>query len=83
MNIIRQIQPNGMPLIVDVQADDDGNILRDTVRVYPIIPSDPPRIGENVYTCATPKGKHENQWLSLFSRPNNSHKKPKKDDETS
>ena len=82
MNIIRQIQPNGMPFIVDVQADDDGKIIRNTVRVFPIIPSDPPRIGENVYTYATPKGKHEKQWLSCFPRSNNNHRKPKKDDET-
>lgn len=57
MNIIRQIQPNGAPIIVDAQADDAGNILKDTVRVYPIIPSDPPRIGEGFPLNITNKPK--------------------------
>ena len=81
MNIIRQIQPKGAPIIVDAQVDDEGNILRDTVRVYPIIPSDPPRIGEGFYS-APPKGR-EQEWLLLFQQPSKLRKKPKKDNETS
>lgn len=83
MNIIRQIQPNGAPIIVDVQADDDGKIIRNTVRVFPIIPSDPPHIGEDIYSYnGSPKGKHEQEWLTLFHQPNKLRRKPKKDDET-
>ncbi len=48
MNIIRQIRPKGAPIIVDAQTDDGGNILKDTVRIFPILPTDPPRIGKGL-----------------------------------
>tara|TARA_R100001129_G_C5316245_1_gene246479 strand:+ start:957 stop:1139 length:183 start_codon:yes stop_codon:yes gene_type:complete len=48
MNIIRQIQPKGAPIIIDAQTDDEGNILKETVRIFPILPTDPPLIGEGL-----------------------------------
>ena len=48
MNIIRQIRPKGAPIIIDAQTDDDGNILKETVRIFPILPTDPPLIGEGL-----------------------------------
>ncbi len=73
MNIIRQIQPKGAPFIVDAETDDEGNILKDTVRVYPIIPSDPPRIGECIPLNVVDKTREGASFLFI---------KPKKDNET-
>ena len=73
MNIIRQIQPNGAPIIVDAQTDGEGNILKDTVRVFPIIPSDPPRIGEGFPLNITDKPRKGDTFFFF---------KPKKNDET-
>ncbi len=36
MQIIREILPNGKPIIVDALIDDDGEVMPDTVRVFPV-----------------------------------------------
>ncbi len=36
MQIIREILPNGKPLVIDALIDDDGEVMPDTVRVYPV-----------------------------------------------
>tara|TARA_R100001440_G_scaffold868_1_gene2900 strand:- start:25992 stop:26219 length:228 start_codon:yes stop_codon:yes gene_type:complete len=48
MNIIRQVKPKGAPIIVDALLDDDGNIIKETLKIYPILPTDPPLIGEGL-----------------------------------
>tara|TARA_Y100000004_G_C8804644_1_gene364983 strand:- start:256 stop:477 length:222 start_codon:yes stop_codon:yes gene_type:complete len=63
MNIIRQIQPKGAPIIVDAQTDDEGNIIKDTVRIFPIIPSDPPRIGEGLPLYFTDRAREQAKFF--------------------
>lgn len=37
MEIIQEIMPNGLPIIVIGELDDNGSIARDSMRVHPII----------------------------------------------
>tara|TARA_R110002020_G_scaffold60141_4_gene163298 strand:- start:4445 stop:4678 length:234 start_codon:yes stop_codon:yes gene_type:complete len=37
MQIVRQIMPRGMPLVVDAQLE-DNKVIPDTVTIYPITP---------------------------------------------
>tara|TARA_Y100001938_G_C7817731_1_gene295063 strand:+ start:54 stop:308 length:255 start_codon:yes stop_codon:yes gene_type:complete len=37
MHIIQEIMPNGLPIIVIGELDDNGDIARDSMRVHPII----------------------------------------------
>ena len=37
MEIIQEIMPNGLPIIVIGELDDNGDIARDSMRVHPII----------------------------------------------
>ena len=71
MNIIRQIQPKGAPIIIDAQTDDEGNIIKDTVRIFPIIPSDPPRIGEGLPFNFKDHAKNRVEEQANFFFPNN------------
>lgn len=38
MRIIRQVFPQGHPIIVDAQLDDDNGVVQDSVVIYPILP---------------------------------------------
>ena len=53
MNIVRHISPNGAPIIVQSELDEDGEVIRDTVKLFPILPTDPPIVGEEIETTET------------------------------
>lgn len=37
MKIVRHVSPNGAPIIVQSQLDDNGEVIKETVRLFPII----------------------------------------------
>jgi len=37
MKIVRHVRPNGAPIIVQSQLDDNGEVIKETVRLFPII----------------------------------------------
>ena len=37
MKIVRHVSPNGAPIIVQSQIDDNGEVIKDSVRLFPII----------------------------------------------
>ena len=53
MNLVRHISPNGAPIIVQSELDDEGEVIRDTVKLFPILPTDPPTIGDEIETVET------------------------------
>ena len=53
MNIVRHISPNGAPIIVQSELDEDGEVVRDTVKLFPILPTDPPTVGDEIETVET------------------------------
>ena len=53
MNIVRHISPNGAPIIVQSELDEDGEVIRDTVKLFPILPTDPPTVGDEIETVET------------------------------
>lgn len=36
MQMIREILPNGIPIIIDAELDEDGSVKDDSIRIYPI-----------------------------------------------
>ena len=38
MNLVREIMPNGMPVIIEALLDDDGEVELDTIRMFPMSP---------------------------------------------
>jgi len=50
MNLVRHISPNGAPIIVQSELDDEGEVIRDTVKLFPILPTDPPTVGDEMDT---------------------------------
>ena len=38
MKIIREILPNGMPIVIQAEVSDSGEVIPDTVRVHPVYP---------------------------------------------
>lgn len=53
MNLVRHISPNGAPIIVQSELDDEGEVIRDTVKLFPILPTDPPTVGDEIETVET------------------------------
>ena len=37
MKIVRHVRPNGAPILVQSQIDDNGEVIKETVRMFPII----------------------------------------------
>ena len=40
MQIIREIMPHGLPIVMDARVSDDGRILPKTIRIFPLQPAD-------------------------------------------
>ena len=40
MQIIREIMPHGLPIVMDARVSDDGRILPKTIRTFPLQPAD-------------------------------------------
>jgi|TARA_Y100000593_G_scaffold85245_1_gene162009 hypothetical protein len=38
MNLVREIMPNGMPVIIEALLDDDGEVELDSIRMFPLFP---------------------------------------------
>jgi|TARA_R100001510_G_scaffold32420_1_gene28946 hypothetical protein len=52
MRIIRQVFPQGHPIIVDAQLDDDNGVVQDSVVIYPILPDG--IIGQPIFSKEDP-----------------------------
>ena len=48
MRIVRELMPNGMPLIVQAKVDEDGLIHPASVEVYPLIRPASSDLGEDI-----------------------------------
>ena len=45
MQIIREIMPHGLPIVMDARVSDDGRILPKTIRIFPLQPADSNSMG--------------------------------------
>ena len=45
MLMIREILPNGIPIIIDAELDEDGSVKDESIRIYPIF--DIPESGDD------------------------------------
>jgi|TARA_R100001530_G_scaffold84985_2_gene59210 hypothetical protein len=53
MHILRQVFPQGFPIIVDAQLDGEGGVVQDSVTIYPIQPDG--IIGEPIFNKSAPE----------------------------
>ena len=62
MNIVRHIRPNGAPIIVQAHLDDEGEVIRETVKLYPIIipPTNCETVGDEMKTVETTPSELDN-----------------------
>jgi len=53
MHILRQVFPQGFPIIVDAELDGRGGVIKDSVTIYPIQPDG--IIGEPIFNKTAPE----------------------------
>ena len=88
MNLVREIMPNGMPVIIEALLDDDGEVELDTIRMFPMFP-DPGELfagGEPELRVDKAVGKDRmgtHATLNLFIRLTKLLRKDNEHDETS
>jgi len=53
MRLLRQVRPQGFPIIVDAEISEDGTVIKNSVTIYPIHPNG--TIGEPLFKREAPE----------------------------